>query len=100
MAGKQPKRSINLTHVCNRVYWQGENGLYPYYLKDTLITEDAWSDFTDSATKLIQTEKGRVICLRKDSAAQGLTTWHFTACKVPKVPTYPADILMKIHWSG
>ena len=32
-------------------------------------TEDAWSDFTDSATTLIQTEKGRVICLRKDSAS-------------------------------
>lgn len=30
---------------------------------------DAWHDFTDSATTLIQTEQGRVICLRKDSAS-------------------------------
>jgi hypothetical protein len=33
-------------------------------------TKDAaWSDFTDSATTLIETEQGRVICLRKDSAS-------------------------------
>ncbi len=32
-------------------------------------TDAAWGDFTDSATTLIQTEKGRVICLRKDSAS-------------------------------
>jgi predicted dehydrogenase len=29
----------------------------------------AWADFTDSATTLIETEQGRVICLRKDSAS-------------------------------
>jgi predicted dehydrogenase len=29
----------------------------------------AWDDFTDSATTLIETEQGRVICLRKDSAS-------------------------------
>jgi predicted dehydrogenase len=33
-------------------------------------TEDAaWAGFTDSATTLIETEQGRVICLRKDSAS-------------------------------
>ena len=29
----------------------------------------AWAEFTDSATTLIETEQGRVICLRKDSAS-------------------------------
>ena len=29
----------------------------------------AWADFADSATTLIETEQGRVICLRKDSAS-------------------------------
>jgi predicted dehydrogenase len=32
-------------------------------------TDMAWADFTDSATTLIETEQGRVICLRKDSAS-------------------------------
>ena len=32
-------------------------------------TDAAWSEFTDSATTLIETEQGRVICLRKDSAS-------------------------------
>jgi predicted dehydrogenase len=32
-------------------------------------TESAWSEFTDSATTLIETAQGRVICLRKDSAS-------------------------------
>ena len=32
-------------------------------------TNAAWADFTDSATTLIETEQGRVICLRKDSAS-------------------------------
>ncbi|MBH65793.1 MAG: hypothetical protein CL784_04685 [Chloroflexi bacterium] len=33
-------------------------------------TDDvAWSNFADSSTTLIETEKGRVICLRKDSAS-------------------------------
>ena len=32
-------------------------------------TDDSWADFTDSATTLIETEMGRVICLRKDSAS-------------------------------
>jgi hypothetical protein len=31
--------------------------------------DSAWADFTDSATTLIETEQGRVICLRKDSAS-------------------------------
>ena len=31
--------------------------------------DSAWSNFTDSATTLIETEQGRVICLRKDSAS-------------------------------
>ena len=29
----------------------------------------AWASFTDSATTLIETQKGRLICLRKDSAS-------------------------------
>ena len=32
-------------------------------------TDAAWTEFTDSATTLIETEQGRVICLRKDSAS-------------------------------
>ena len=32
-------------------------------------TNAAWADFTDSATTLIETEQGRLICLRKDSAS-------------------------------
>ena len=32
-------------------------------------TDAAWAEFTDSATTLIETEQGRVICLRKDSAS-------------------------------
>jgi len=31
--------------------------------------DSAWENFTDSATTLIETEQGRVICLRKDSAS-------------------------------
>ena len=31
--------------------------------------DEAWADFTDSATTLIETEQGRVISLRKDSAS-------------------------------